>query len=198
MDQYQERYLEHQERKKETLDKQLGNDIVKYNEEDFNALLDIMTRRRSQRLFNDVKITDKDLNLIEVSMRLSPSSCNRQAVYGVVVEDKDYIANTLVGAKNWANNADKIILLFASKEAYKNPVEQSYMPYLDTGFVAQNVYLMCEVLNIGCCFVNPNIREENKEQFNELYGNDYFGGVLVLGHYDKKAIVPPIRQKVLK
>jgi nitroreductase len=88
--------------------------------------------------------------------------------------DKEEANELLVGGKGWINNADKVFLIFGDKLAYKNPAEINFMPFLDAGFVGQNIYMMCETLKIGCCFVNPNIREENKDIFINKYGNDYF------------------------
>ena len=45
---------------------------------------------------------------------------------------------------------------YANMDCYKSPYEKAFMPYLDTGFMAQNIYLACEVLGVGCCFINPN------------------------------------------
>jgi nitroreductase len=63
------------------------------------------------------------------------------------------------------------------------------MPYLDAGVIIQTVYLATEALNIGCCYVNPNIREENKEFFKKRFkieGDVLFCGALVLGKYNLK------------
>ena len=194
MDEFQKRYLEHQERKKEMI----TEDTKIYNPEEYKFLKKVMERRRSQRVFNDVKVTDRDIDLLLEAIRVAPSSCNRQAVYAVISDDMEYISNTLVGAKGWSNNGNKAILIFADSRAYKSPNEKGFMPFLDAGFAAQNVYLMAEVLALGACYVNPNIREENKQAFIDKYGEDYFCGAFVIGHYDKKAKKPPLRESVKK
>ena len=79
-------------------------------------------------------------------------------------------------------------MIMASKLAYKNPKELPFMPYLDAGFVSENIYLMCEVLNIGCCFVNPNC---------DLEEEDYICGAIIIGKYDKKAIKVKKREKLI-
>ncbi|MPM97261.1 hypothetical protein SDC9_144434 [bioreactor metagenome] len=65
------------------------------------------------------------------------------------------------------------------------------MPFLDTGFLAMNAYLACESINIGCCYINPNIREENKEIFRKKFGKKTFCGALAIGHYNNKSNYSP-------
>lgn len=190
MDKFQERYEEHQSRKKQIIDtkEELGERDWKHSEK----FLEILENRRSQRMFNDVKIPKRYMLLLAEAVTKAPSSCNRQAIYVVEVEPF-YLDNMLVGAKNWAHNADRAWLIFADKLAYKSPNEKAFMPYLDAGFVGQNIYLMCEYLGIGTCFINPNIREENKPIFEKDFGDDYFCGAFVFGNYDKKPNKPRIR-----
>lgn len=191
-DKYQKSYLEHQENKL----KRIGNNgPIKYNLEEQEVLFEIMRNRRSQRIFNNKVITEDEFNLLYNGLELAPSSCNRQAIEieEISVEDGEKF---LVGATNWGNNASMCLLLFANNQAYKSPNEKGFMPYLDAGFVAQNIYLLSEVLGIGCCFVNPNLRKENKEEFEKYYKLDnYFCGAIFLGHYDKKAKTPPKRKR---
>jgi nitroreductase len=84
-------------------------------------------------------------------------------------EEKDLLSGLLVGGAGWINRAKVILLLVADMVCYKNPVEKDYMPFLDAGVLAQTAYLSCEALNLGCCFVNPNVRLENKAFFKERF-----------------------------
>lgn len=179
---YQERYLEHIDRKQKY--ECVGN--YKHSNKDIISLLDVMQHRRSQRVFNFEDITEKELDLIKFSVINAPSSCNRQAIY-LKEEKPEYIEKHFRGANKWGKNASKCYLVLAHKEAYKNPKELPFMPYLDAGVVVENIYLMCEVLNIGCCFVNPNCNLEFE---------DYICGAIMLGKYDKKAIEPPKRSEI--
>ena len=54
--------------------------------------------------------------------------------------------------------------------------------------MAQNIYLAAEVLGISACFVNPNVREQNRQKFNDSFVPDgnMFCGAMVLGEYDKR------------
>jgi len=101
----------------------------------------------------------------------------------------------LVGGSDWLFNASIILLLFADMRAYKSPAEIDFMPWLDAGFVAENVYLAAEALGLGCCYVNPNIREQNIASFNETFNplGFRFCGALALGHYDVRGPESPKR-----
>lgn len=193
MDVFQDRYLEHQDRKKKALEENIGEEGKHYGLVEKTSLLTIMKNRRSQRLFNSGRIEDEDLNLILTAANEAPSSCNRQAIY-LTETYPETAEHYLVGGKGWMDKAEKVLLVFADKEAYKSPNEKGFMPYLDAGFVGQNIYLMCEVLGLGCCFVNPNIREENKEKFVETFGDDYFCGAVALGKTKIKSKRPPKRE----
>ena len=197
-DEFQNRYLEHQERKKELLTAFKGVEKTDYSLLEKTVIKEVMMNRRSQRIFNKEPIDKKIMGWLYKAIELAPTSCNRQAVY--VVETNPILAeHFLVGGKKWINNANKVLLLFADKAAYKSPNEKGYMPYLDAGFVGENIYLMAEVLNVGCCFVNPNIREENKSAFQERYGDDYFCGAIALGNtYTKPNELSKSPAKVLQ
>lgn len=123
---------------------------------------------------------------------MAPTSCNRQAIKLKETENVEDLETLLVGGKNWIKNAKIVYLLFADMKAYKSPVEVDFMPYLDTGFVAQNMLLMAEAINIGSCFVNPNLTD--KEKFNNLFNKDdlKFTGAVALGKYDYQ-IEPPTK-----
>lgn len=197
MDEFQERYLAHQERKLK--DETYSNEYNEYNEDCLYNLTNVMYNRRSQRKFNDEVIKEKNIELIEWAGLTAPTSCNRQAIYLREIEPQ-FAEKYLVGGARWIDKAQRVYLVFADKNAYKSENEKGFMPYLDAGFVSQNIYLVCEAINLGCCFVNPNIREENKEAFNMLYNeeNDYFCGGIALGYYDKKAVAPRKKESLIK
>lgn len=179
MDQYQERYLKHQEKKKNIIENNIKIKKQDYNLIEKMSIIKVMENRKSRRIFTNNSI---DNSYLTKALEISPSSCNRKAIYLLQVEPKE-IERYLVGGKGWLDKAKEAWLLFGNKDAYKSPNEITFMPYLDAGFVAQNIYLLSEINCVGCCFVNPNIREENKEEFNNKYNkhNDYFCGAIALG-----------------
>jgi nitroreductase len=190
MDQYQERYLAHQARKAEILKSTYGTpDFKTYSIDEQNDFFKIVENRCSQRAFIS---EETDIGNVLYAMNHSPNSCDRKGVYPVVVserKDKEILSGLLVGGVGWIHRADKIILLIADMECYKNPAEQSFMPYLDAGAMLTSAYLAAEVSNLGCCFVNPNIRDENKVFFMSRFGlkdNEILCGALAIGKYELK------------
>lgn len=186
-DEFQQRYLDHQKRKAKSLMGDRGVLRKPYTKKETETFFKILENRRSQRVFNDEELSKHELDEIEKAIRTAPSSCNRKGVFTRTItrrEDKEVLSGLLVGGVGWAYRGKAILLLFANMNAYKNPVEQSYMPYLDAGVIIQTVYLTTEALNLGCCFVNPNIRDENERFFNNRFSvNDdlLFCGALVIG-----------------
>jgi len=186
MDKYQERYLKHQESKKNMA---ATEEKTFYSDSEIAPLFDIMYNRRSQRLFNSEDVREEDLVTIINAANTAPSSCNRKAVELKVVESKESIeklSNLLVGGTGWMKNANKVILLVANMVGYKSPAEVDFMPFLDSGFIAQNIYLACEAIGVGVCFINPNIRTENVSEFNSSFLSEEhkFCGALALGMYN--------------
>lgn len=171
MDDYQERYLKHKETK---LNKTQIKNV--YNENAKGIFQEILNNRKSVRRFNKENTILNLDNMLEYAISVTPSSCNRHGIYLKQVEPK-YAEQILVGGKKWIDKADKVYFMFGAKQCYKNPREIDFMPYLDTGFLAQTIYLLCELESIGCCFVNPNKTEE-------LENEDYFCGAIAFGDYE--------------
>jgi nitroreductase len=190
MDKYQDRYLAHQKRKAELLKSSYGTpDFQTYSKEEQDTFFTVVKNRCSQRSFVSEEI---DISNILYAIDRSPNSCDRKGVYPVVVserKDKEILSGLLVGGVGWMHRADKIILLIADMDCYKNPAEKGFMPYLDAGALLTSAYLAAEVSNYGCCFVNPNIRDENKEFFMSRFGlkdNEILCGALAIGKYELK------------
>lgn len=180
---YQDRYLNHQKRKKESLQGKYEKEKT-YSNGEIKTVKEVFKNRKSSRVFNGESVELKDiLEMVETS----PSSCDRKGVGYKVIErreDKELLSGLLVGGIGWINRADKIILLYSDMEAYQSPAEKDFMPYLDAGVMIQSFYLACEVLGVKVCYVNPNIREDNKEFFNsvffpELSGHKYLGAIIL-------------------
>jgi len=187
---YQERYLAHQERKANILTNNYGTKKFKmYTRSDREALLEVMKNRCSQRAFNKEEI---DLDFIYEAIELAPSSCDRKGVSVVPIverDKKDLLSGLLVGGVGWISRASTILLLVANMDAYKSPAERDFMPYLDAGVLIETVYLAAEVSNLGCCYVNPNVRLENQKFFKDSFSigdTELFCGALAIGRYDKK------------
>ena len=185
-DPYQERYLEHQYRKQQTI---LG--VTR-------PILAVLRSRRSQRMFNDQELSEDELCGIYEAIRLAPSSCNRQAILVEVVADsvdRAALERLLVGGHGWVDGAAVVLLLFADLVAYKAPGEAEYMPYLDAGFAGENAYLAAEAAGLGACYVNPNVRAKDRAEFDKIFNPRglLFCGAVALGKYDVRAPEPPKR-----
>jgi nitroreductase len=180
---YQERYLAHQKRKKEMLAGKYEKELT-YTLKEKETFEKILKNRHSSRVFSGEKLTQKEIDTIERLAKLCPSSCDRQGVQLRWVADrdlKDLLSGILVGGVGWVNRADQIVLLMADMDAYGSPFERDFMPYLDGGVLIQNIYLICEVMGLKCCYVNPNIRELNKEFFKQRFGDYKFCGAIAIG-----------------
>lgn len=154
MDKFQERYLAHQERKKNTLNTGAeSKPFAEYTSDELDGACKMLRERKSRRIFTGGKVSQDEIDVILSYAKTAPSSCNRKAIE--FVESKKGI-ETLVGGKGWIEKADKVLLVYANMQAYKSPNEVDFMPYLDAGFACQNVYLICELIKVACCFVNPN------------------------------------------
>lgn len=190
-DKHQQRYLAHQERKSLMFRSIYGaSKYRRYDEKEQNLFIEILKNRRSQRVFNREPV---DVEKIIELADYRPSSCDRRSVEIKVIEsrdDKDLLGGLLVGGTGWIHRADKILLMIAWKDAYKSPAEKEFMSYIDAGVLAQTIYLICETMNVGSCYVNPNIREVNKEFFHERFIPDgyQYVGCMAIGNYDLKHI----------
>jgi len=198
-DVYKERYLAHQAKKRAQLAPTSGEiEWQEHTDTDWLKYIELQRKRRTQRTFNGEPIPEEKIDKLAEAMALCPSSCNRQAIYGKFVserEEKELLSGLLVGGVGWSYRADKLLLLFADMTAYHNPAEKDFMPYLDAGAMIKTIYDTCTVLDVGVGYVNPNIREANKDFFNERFGGENlrFCGVLALGNFDRRAGETPKR-----
>jgi nitroreductase len=189
---YQTRYEAHQKRKAEMLMSNYGTaNFKRYKDKEKQLFFEILDNRCSQRIYNKEDIELGELSNIFKAIDKTPNSCGRKGIMTRIIncrEDKEILGGLLVGGAGWVHRANTIIMLLADMTAYKNPIEKDFMPYLDAGAIIQSVYLSSEVQNIGCCFVNPHIREENRKFFKERFniGDNLFCGILSLGKYDFK------------
>lgn len=182
---YQDRYIKHQEKKKRQL---MYSEGVRSTPIKANASLEaVLNARRSQRVFNGEKLTDKELNKILAAATTAPNSCNRHGLKMKVIKERDQkelLGGLLVGGVGWIHRADTIVLFLADMTAYASPNEKKFMHYCDVGFTATQMWLTAESLNIGASYINPNVKHQ--EVFNLIFGKGLvFCGALVLGKYDR-------------
>lgn len=168
---YQDRYLAHQARKK-------------------MELIEIMKQRHSKRMFADKQVPEKVVDALLVYKDYSPSSCDRQGIVIKTITDKDnkaLLGGLLVGGVGWVHRAPVIFLLFGDTKAYVAGDESTFMPYLDAGCIVQTFYLGATEMGLYCAYVNPNVREANKEHFKKTFGEGIFCGAFCFGYpYEEK------------
>lgn len=168
MDKYQDRYVKHQAKKKQTL-------------------IEIMKQRHSNRMFQDAPVPDYLINTIKEMSLKCPSSCDRKGAYiHQVVTERDkkaVLGGVLVGGVGWVHRAPSVILFAADLTAYKENLD--YMPYLDIGVMVQQTYLVTTELGLSGTYINPNIRKPDLAYFKERFGydeNEIFGGAFAIGY----------------
>jgi len=165
MDEYQQRYLEHQGRKAD-------------------VLRGILRERHSHRVFGDGPVGDDALGLVLEAAERAPSSCARRGVTVRVVADRDakaLLGGLLVGGVGWIHRAPAVLLLIADPVAYKAGDEVTFMPYLDAGVMAGQMGLAAVAAGLRGCFVNPNIRPGHRKLFTLAFGPGVLCGAFAVG-----------------
>jgi len=188
MDTYQERYLDHQAKKKRQLTESEGEKGKPYTNTERKVLTSLLSRRRSQRVFTSEPIDNGVRQRILDSATTAPNSCNRHGLGLRVVTDrreKELLSGLLIGGIGWIHRADTIVLFLADPEAYKSPNEKDFMHYCDVGFTAMAMWLTAETYNVGAAYINPNIHYRDVFEAKFAQGR-IFCGALVLGRYEQE------------
>lgn len=152
----QERYLAHQQSGKK------------------RELVAIMKERHSNRRFSDQPVDPEVTRALIDATKHCPSSCDRHGVRIRVTterDEKDLLGGLLVGGVGWCHRAPVILMMFANPAVYKadGGREVEYNAHLDAGVMLQQMSLLATDMGIHCAFVNPNIREENREFFSSRF-----------------------------
>lgn len=173
-DEYQARYEKHQ---------QFGKK---------QELIALMKERHSNRRFDNLPVSKEHVEELLECVKHCPSSCDRHGVrIRIIIErnDKDLLDGLLVGGTGWVYRAPMVFLLMADPVAYKadGGRELDYNAYIDAGVMVQQLSLMATALGLHCAFINPNIRDENKEFFYsrftpEDWESAQFCGAFVFGY----------------
>jgi hypothetical protein len=117
-------------------------------------LMELMQQRRSRRIFINTPLTDSEKVAICQAALTAPSSCNRQSLYLVFVEDrelKEFVASTIPGGCQFFSQAPCILLLISDAGDYRYP-EDRMVPFIEGAAAVQNIYLLCETMGLGCCW----------------------------------------------
>ncbi len=117
-------------------------------------LMSLIRQRRSRRVFIDTPLTDSEKAAICQAAQYAPSSCNRQTLYLIFVEErelKEFIASTIPGGCQFFSRAPCILLLVSDAGDYRYP-EDRMVPFIEGAAAVQNIYLLCETMGLGCCW----------------------------------------------
>ena len=117
-------------------------------------LMKLMLQRRSRRIFIDTPLTEAEKTTICQVAQSAPSSCNRQTLYLIFVEDpelKKFVASTIPGGCQFFHKAPCILLLLSDAGDYRYP-EDRMVPFIEGAAAVQNIYLLCETMHLGCCW----------------------------------------------
>jgi nitroreductase len=117
-------------------------------------LMSLMRQRRSRRIFIDTPLTDSEKTAICQAAQYAPSSCNRQTLYLIFVEERElkkFIASTIPGGCQFFSQAPCILLLISDAGDYRYP-EDRMVPFIEGAAAVQNIYLLCETMGLGCCW----------------------------------------------
>ena len=176
-------------------------EIIKYN----SNLSEVIRTRRSVRKWKNEMI---NIHLIKSLIKVSlwaPSSCNRQPVRVVILNDKqkEFIRNYFYGT--FWHKAPVQLLILCNVSAYGKT--EAHYSYLDSGAFIQNLLLLFHEAGLGACWlgfrkwnVNRDIFCDNSEyrSFYEFFkiGEDYIPiSMVVAGKYE---VFPkaPARQSI--
>ncbi len=117
-------------------------------------LMELMRQRRSRRIFVDTPLTDAEKNAICQAALAAPSSCNRQTLYLIFVEEpdlKEFVTSTIPGGRQFFSMAPCILLIISDAGDYRYP-EDRMVPFIEGAAAVQNIYLLCETMGLGCCW----------------------------------------------
>ncbi len=115
-------------------------------------LIDVMLKRRSIRRWKDKKISINDIyNIIEIS-KWAPTSCNRQFLEILLVDDKtnkEFL--TTFFPNDFYKNAPLLAIIFINASLYGS--NEKHFAYLDGAAFIQNMLLLLHSRGFGACWV---------------------------------------------
>lgn len=122
-------------------------------------LMNIIKNRRSVRIFNGNKISQKDIFSIIEAAIWAPTGCNNQELrYFILDKEKDI--NEIVKFKPFFKGVSTIILIFCdmdlpmSYKMYCQYKHERHLPYVDTGLTLANMSLYAKTKGIDSCIFN--------------------------------------------
>ena len=140
--------------------------------------------RRAIRKYNDVLLSEQEINKIIEAGTWAPSACNIQGWHFIVL-NKDDLVNIIKkgGGATFLKNINQAILVIYDRTSDNT----EYMDYIQSGAACiENMLLMAYSMNIGTCWVNnlPSKRELRKMLNIPWYYDPI--GLVTIGKYEQK------------
>lgn len=152
---------------------------------DLMEFIDLLLKRRSVRRFKDENISKDDLEKILQAALLAPTSRNRKPCNFLIVENRETLKRLAKSKKTGAEmlaDCNKAIVVVANTMISDTWIE-------DSSIALGYMHLMAASLDIGSCWVQIHLREndegkDSEEVVKDITGlDDYFRivGILALG-----------------
>jgi len=165
-------------------------------------LLSLLKERRSIRVWKDESLNFSEIDKLIDAARWAPSSCNRQTLHFLIVDDKKLISDiteTVKGADPFFKKAPLFIITLVDFRPYNIPSEK-YTMYQDAAAAIQNMLLMVHDMGLGACWASYTsdtgiIIDEYKTR-SKLGIPKYFkiAGLIAVGKPNEQACLIPRRE----
>lgn len=117
------------------------------------SLMRLLEARRSRREFASEPLSSADRQAIVRAGLAAPSSCNRQPLSFLFVDDeagRQLVASTVRGGREFFGSAPTALLVLCYGLDYRHPSDR-FLPWIDGALAVQNILLICEARSIACC-----------------------------------------------
>lgn len=166
-------------------------------------LVDILTARRSQRIFSSEKVPI-DLIFKAISMaQLSPSACNRQPWRVHSYEDKAKMAALLElqnGNRGFGHQIPLLLIITSESQGFFDASER-HEPYIDGGLFAMSLLLALQSHGLSTCCLNwcvsPSI-DKKAHILGDIAPTELIIMYLAVGYAEPSSQVPASPRRDLK
>lgn len=131
---------------------------------DGRELLDLISRRQSDRKYSSREIEKEKLDRITEAARMSPSACNGQPWHFIVVTDRELLSGLadaasakLLRMNTFLHQAPAMIVVIREGSNITSQVggtvKAKDYSLIDIGIASQNICLQAEAEGLGSCMV---------------------------------------------
>lgn len=162
---------------------------------DFEALEQLMERRRSVRFYKNERVPRASLKKAMQIAAQAPSACNRQPFSFRVFDDPleaNEIASYARGTTGYVGQIPCLIVIVGHLDAYFSDRDR-HIIYVDASLAAMPFMQACECLGLGTCAINwPDVEQREKAMAKRLKLNKWERPIMLLsvGFPDPDVVVP--------